>query len=108
MDVAGPAALDLETVTELIAQSEIDFRSLREHVAIVVGVYGQASVADVLREFPAEQGLGSVIGLLSLAHRHGVRGEQVEIVNWIGGDGLPRQAHIPQLLFVKESFDESA
>lgn len=108
MAVAEEPALDLETVTELIAQSEIDFRSLREHVTIVLATHGQASIADVLTEFPAEQGLGSVIGLLALGHRHGVPSGDDEIVSWVGGDGQRRQARIPQIFFLKESFDESA
>ena len=61
----------------------------------------------MLEQRPARQGLGSVIGYLSIATRYGVvAAEQHETVQWTGGDGQVRRARVPQVWFVKEKRDE--
>lgn len=105
----GEAALiGLDTVSELVAQSEIDFRSLASHVRAVLAARSQASIGDVLNHFPAAQGLGSVLGLLALGSRHGLIGESSETVAWTGADDVPRKATIPLIFFLKERLDELA
>jgi hypothetical protein len=103
-----PAPIDLDSVSELVAQSEIDFRSLKGNVRAVLALRSQASVADVLRAYPAAQGLGSVLGLLALGSRHGVVGAQQETISWTGGDEQQRSARIPVIYFVKERAHELA
>lgn len=102
------APIGLESVGELVAQSEIDFRSLKRDVLAVLDRQSQASVADVLRAHPATQGLGSVLGLLALGSRHGVVAGHSESVSWTGGDQQARSAHIPVIYFVKERANELA
>lgn len=102
------APIGLESVGELLAQSEIDFRSLKAHVLAVLALQSQASIADVLRAHPAAQGLGSVVGLLALGSRHGIVAGHSETVSWTGGDQQPRRATIPTIYFVKERADELA
>ena len=96
------APIDLESVSELVAQSEIDFRTLKANVLAVLEQRSQASIADVLEQFPAEQGLGSVVGLIALGSRHGIRGEHSETVGWFGGDDQRRSARIPKIFFLRE------
>ncbi|MEO8591740.1 MAG: DUF3375 domain-containing protein [Candidatus Solibacter sp.] len=48
---APPIAL--ETVAELVAQSEIDFRALKANIRSVLCERSQASVADILLQYPA-------------------------------------------------------
>ena len=108
MQVGEAAPINLASVGELVAQSEIDFRSLKSQVLKVLELRPQASVADVLRAHPAEQGLGSVLGLLALGSRHGLAGGHTETVDWIGGDGQARRASIPVIYFLKERADELA
>lgn len=103
-----PAPVDLEAVADLVAHAEIDFRTLRTNVRAVLAESSQASIADVLARFPATQGLGSVVGLLALAYRHGVRGEGTETVAWTGGDGCRRRARVPRYFFVRERLAELA
>jgi len=103
MAEAEAAPIDLATVGELVAQSEIDFRSLEDNVRTVLSLRSQASIADVLLECPARQGLGSVLGLLALGARHGIMAETYETVSWIGGDDMPREARIPLIYFMRES-----
>lgn len=102
------APIDLASVSDLVAQSEIDFRSLQEQVRALLEHREQASIGDVLEQYPAAQGLGSVVGLLALGSRHGVRGDKVETVAWVGEDDQPRSARIPTMYFLKERLDELA
>jgi len=94
--------LDLETVEELVRQSEIDFRTLRQHLQALLATHSQVSIKEVLDAFPAEQGLGSVIGYVALGAKHGEVTEGMEIVQWKGGDGIDRKARVPAIFFVKE------
>jgi hypothetical protein len=96
------APIDLAAVGELVAQSEIDFRSLEDNVRAVLASRSQASIADVLAAFPARQGLGSVLGLLALGARHGIAAQDQEKVTWIGGDDVARTASIPLIYFLRE------
>jgi hypothetical protein len=74
----------------------------------VLELQSQATVADVLRAYPAAQGLGSVLGLLALGSRHGMIAGHSETVSWTGGDEQQRSAHIPVIYFVKERANELA
>lgn len=102
------ATISLDSVSELVSQSEIDFRSLRRDLHELLAEHDQLSIGQVLERKPAEQGLGSVVGYLSLATRHGVIGEEHEAVRWKGGDGHWRQARIPLVWFLKEKRNEFA
>lgn len=101
-----PPPIDLESVSELVAQSEIDFRTLKEHVCSLLEQREQASIGDVLEHFPAEQGLGSVVGLLALGSRHGIKGDSIETVAWVGDDDQARRARIPKIYFLRDRLDE--
>lgn len=106
MQAAEPSELDLETVSELVRQSEIDFRTLRAHVRAILEQQSQVSIAQVLNEFPAEQGLGSVVGYVALGARHGEVTDGAEWVFWQGNDAVQRRARIPAIYFVKERYLE--
>ncbi|MBB4131754.1 MULTISPECIES: DUF3375 domain-containing protein [unclassified Xanthomonas] len=103
------AAISLDSVGDLVAQSEIDFRSLRRDLYELLGDHAQLSIAQVLAQRQAEQGLGSVIGYLSLGTRHGrVDAQHSEIAQWCGGDGQWRRARIPLVWFSQEKRNELA
>ncbi|KFA19643.1 hypothetical protein A11G_0107220 [Xanthomonas vasicola pv. musacearum NCPPB 4392] len=103
------AAISLDSVGDLVAQSEIDFRSLRRDLYELLGEHAQLSIAQVLAQRQAEQGLGSVIGHLSLGTRHGqVDVQRSEIARWLGGDGQWRGARIPLVWFSQEKRNELA
>ena len=73
--VDGAAApVSLDAISELVAQSEIDFRTLKNNILAVLANRSQATIADVLISYPAQQGLGSVVGLMVLASRYGHEG----------------------------------
>jgi hypothetical protein len=98
--------VDLESISELVAQSEIDFRTLKDNVRSTLEERDQASIADVLALFPAAQGLGSVVGLLALGNRHGIKSDGVETIAWVGGDDRGRRARIPKIYFLRDRIDE--
>ncbi|HUA80461.1 MAG TPA: DUF3375 domain-containing protein [Dyella sp.] len=103
------AAISLDSVGELVAQSEINYRGLRRDLHELLAEHDQLSIAGVLTHRPAEQGLGSIIGYLSLATRHGVvADDEQEIVIWQGSDGSERRARIPLVWFLKEKRHEFA
>lgn len=98
--------IDLETIGELVARSEIDFRSLKHNVCELLEDTAHASIGDVLMRFPAKQGLGTVVGLLALGSRHGLTAQETETVAWVGEDQVNRRARIPKILFVRERAHE--
>lgn len=107
--MAGDAALiGLDDVGDLVAQSEIDFRALKANIRAVLELHSQASIGDVLGQFPAAQGLGSVVGYMALGARHGLRGDRSEKVEWQGMDEQWRSARIPRIYFLRERVHELA
>ncbi len=105
--LADTAEISLEAVGELVAHSEIDFRSLKECIRAILVNRDQVAIAEILDEHPAEQGLGSVVGYLALGLRHGVKTPHKEAVHWKGLDGVERRARIPRVYFLKGCFDET-
>lgn len=106
MQAGETPPIDLESVGELVAQSEIDFRSLKANVRDVLEMRSQASIAEVLEQHPAAQGLGSVVGLLALGSRHGCKSESHEAVSWMGDNIQWRSARIPKIFFLRERINE--
>jgi hypothetical protein len=106
LDDAPVAVVDVETLRAIARQTEIDFAELEDHIhAVLTGVTAErlsagVSVAEVLEAFPASQGVASVVGLLSLAARHGtVDAGHTDLVSWDGEDGRPRHARVVRHAF---------
>lgn len=106
MEEGEAAPIDLASVSELVSQSEIDFRGLAANVRAVLATCSQASISDIVAAYPASQGLGSVLGLLALGSRHGLASTATETVTWNGGDGTLRRATIPVIYFFRDRMDE--
>jgi hypothetical protein len=100
------SSIDLESIGELVAQSEIDFRSLKANVRDVLETRSHASIGEVLEQHPAKQGLGSIVGLVALGSRHGTKRNFQETVSWVGNDDVLRSANIPKIFFSQERIDE--
>ncbi len=91
---------DLELIRALARLTEIDFDELTENVNRVLQDRDTASVAEVLRAFPATQGVASVAGLLSLAATYGITEDSQEVLSWQGSDGETRSANATVHRFV--------
>jgi hypothetical protein len=98
--------IDLSMVGELVRQSEIDFRSLRRNLRAQLTARERTTVAQLLECFPAEQGLGSVVGYLALGAKHGQLTTLVESVSWRGQDRTTRRARVPVIYFTRERYHE--
>ncbi|MBL0887023.1 DUF3375 domain-containing protein [Myceligenerans indicum] len=96
---ADDAPTDLAALRALARSAEIDEDELRGNVNDVVARRGAATVGEVLRAHPATQGLASVVGLLSLAERHGRREGDTEDIAWPGARGSLRRARVPRHRF---------
>lgn len=92
--------LDLEALKAVARESEIDFAELIDNVNAELDVTSPVTVGEILQQRPATQGLGSVIGLLSLAATQGeVDPDTLERLDWRGVDDVDRQAMVRQHLF---------
>ena len=107
VSASEPASVGFDIISELVAHSEINFRLLEENIRAALKEHKSVTVAEVIQQFPANQGLGSVVGYLALGSRYGVTvSEQSETVHWKGEDGPWRCATIPTIYFHKERLHE--
>ncbi|TCJ77578.1 UNVERIFIED_ORG: uncharacterized protein DUF3375 [Dietzia maris] len=98
---------DLGALTALVRASEIDETELRAHVRDVVTRRGPSSIATILSEHPATQGVASIVGLVNLAMARrstSPPGEAAatETVRWTSGSDAVRSARIPTLVFTAD------
>ena len=86
----------------LARESEIDIVELVGNVNAAVEEGGPVTVAEVLAQFPATQGVASVVGLVSLAVNHGecVPGES-DTLEWVGLDDVARSATVARWRFTE-------
>lgn len=102
-EVHDATALSIEVLQDLVRTNDIDIVGLTGHVNEVRGLSGQASIGDVLRARPAEQGLASVIGLMFLATNYAQEREgSTEIVGWQELDGNQYAAKVPSFYFLDD------
>ncbi|MFY9976029.1 MAG: DUF3375 family protein, partial [Chromatiaceae bacterium] len=101
IDAADGPDIPLSSIALLVSQSEIDFRTLQHHITDLLDRHEQITIADLLARFPAEQGLGSVVGYLAIGVREGVVSEGTERVVWRGLDEVERTARIPRIFFLR-------
>ncbi|MGY5765509.1 DUF3375 domain-containing protein [Brachybacterium sp. DNPG3] len=102
-EVHDATALSVEVLEDLVRTNDIDIVGLTGQVNDVRGRTGQASIGDVLREHPAEQGLASVIGLMFLATQHAQPREgSTETVGWQELDGDAYAARVPAFYFLDD------
>lgn len=96
-----PMLTDFAELARVARESEIDFVELVGYVnALLDEGVEEATVAAVLRAYPATQGLASVMGLLALAAQQGeIDGERGETLEWVGTDGVSRQADVARHQF---------
>lgn len=102
-EVHDVTALSVEVLQDLVRVNDIDIVGLTGRVNDVRGTAGQASIGDVLRAHPAEQGLASVIGLMFLATQCAQEREgSTELVAWRELDGRDYAATVPAYYFLDD------
>lgn len=107
MQDTQPFEISLDEVNELVRQSEIDFRTLKLNISELLNEQTQVSIRQLLERFPAEQGLGSVVGYIALGAKHGEITGDTEVVGWEGNDGVSRRARVPGIYFLKDRYADS-
>jgi hypothetical protein len=89
-----------------VAQSEIDFRTLKANIVFLLKQHTPISISEIMSHFPATQGLGTVVGYIALGSRHGSVTEDTEKVKWIDVDQKHRGVIIPVINFLRERSNE--
>jgi hypothetical protein len=102
MQNAPAAHLDVVSLKSMLAQTDIDFKSLRRNITDVLSRQPRATTAEIVAVHPIEQGLAGVAGYMLLAEVLGVIGTDTEVINWTGKDGVARTGAIPLITFMKE------
>lgn len=106
MQEGEASEISLDMINAWVAASEINFRLLKEHIAELLQSHAQISIQEILKVFPAEQGLGTVVGYVSLGFRYGMASSATQSVSWKGSDGIGRSAKIPCIYFLEEQANE--
>ena len=104
---ADEATISLEDVQSAVEQAEIDFRGLYANIREVLMQRSQITIGGLMDVYSPAQGLGTVVGYLSIGIKHGaVSREHSERVQWTTAAGMPRAANIPLVYFLAERREE--
>ena len=103
---AAPADISLSLVSDLVAQSEINFRELRANIRTALSAGPQVSIGELVAQYPVTQGLGTVIGYMSIGSRHGLVMKTTERISWDGQDAITRRANIPLIFFTRDHLND--
>ncbi|TQJ35618.1 DUF3375 domain-containing protein [Arthrobacter sp. SLBN-122] len=99
--------VDIEELRALARASEIDMIELTGNINAVLSRQSSATIADVLADRPATQGVASVVGLLVLAEEHAIALGGREDVTWrppgrsTDGSGTTRRGTVGRYLFTE-------
>jgi hypothetical protein len=99
--------VDIEELRALARASEIDMIELTGNINAVLSRRSSATIADVLADRPATQGVASVVGLLVLAEEHATALSGREDVTWqppalsTNGFGTTRRGTVGRYLFTE-------
>jgi len=108
MEDAPESSMSLQDIASMVRNSEIDFGVLRRNIYERLQQSSVVGIEELLRVYPATQGLGSVVGYIHLALRHGQVTHSTAQVNWTGMDTVARSAVVPAVYFLKEKEREFA
>jgi len=107
MEKVPEGELSMDEIAAMVRRSEIDLRALKRNILVLLEDKEVVSLAELLERFDAEQGLGSVVGYLSLAAKHGqIFDTQSCSIEWTGADGVRRRADAPTVFFRRERAHE--
>ena len=108
MEDAPESSMSLQDIASMVRNSEIDFGVLRRNIYERLQQSPVVGIEELLRVYPATQGLGSVVGYIHLALRHGQVTPSTAQVSWTGMDEVARSAVVPAVYFLKDKEREFA
>lgn len=91
--------VNIEELRALARASEIDMTELTGNINAAVAQLQAATIAEVLSQFPATQGVASVVGLLVLAQEHAGKLDGREDLSWASGAGTQMHGTVGRYLF---------
>jgi hypothetical protein len=108
LEESRKAALDIGSLAARLAASEINYAWLKHTVELKLSENTSVSIGDILKTFPAQQGLATVVGYLHLAleKAQAVSGKTEEI-EWKNRFGEAVRCEIPLLIFTRDLLDEN-
>lgn len=107
LEEADEANISLDVVQAAIEQGEIDMRGLHANLQAVLMQRSQVTIGGMLEAYPPTQGMGTVVGYITIATKHGVfAADKTERVEWTTQGGTKRVANIPLAYFVAERREE--
>lgn len=100
---AGQVDID---ATALFTQFTIDTAELARRVQRTLQRRTQVTLAELLTDYPLQQGLAELVAYLQLASERGharvaFDDESHDTVTWVAADGLEKQAVLPRVTFLK-------
>lgn len=102
IETQDAAPVDLRELRELARASEIDMKELISNINDVLERRGAVTIAEILEEHPATQGVASVVGLLVLAENQARELSGEEPVSWKSSQGVARHGVVPHYLFTRK------
>jgi hypothetical protein len=103
MQLSESSTMSLSDVTAMILGSEIDLRVLRENILDALETRPQVSVPELMELYPVNQGLGTLMGYLSLGAKHGLQIDASDTVRWSDQTGHAHSAKVVAIYFTHES-----
>jgi len=103
---APASSMSLQSIADMVRNSEIDFALLRRNIYESLQQANVVSIDELVDTYPPTQGLGSVVGYIYLAVRHGQVTRSHVQVTWCGMDGTHRTANVPSVYFLKDKQHE--
>lgn len=103
---APVSEISVEMISDLMKLSDINYAGLKNNIKACLMDAQQVSVGNLLNHFPAEQGLGSIVGYMSLACKHEqLITEHKENIVWQSDEQL-YSATIPLIFFLRSCVNE--
>jgi hypothetical protein len=108
LEESQKAALDISSLAARLAASEINYAWLKHTIEQKLSESTSVSIGGVLKTFPAQQGLATVVGYLHLAleKAQAVSGKTEEI-EWKNRFDESVRCEIPLLVFTRDLLDEN-
>jgi len=100
--VAGDQAIAADLLYE---QVFVDKARLAAHIRRALQTRSQISLAELVQEFPLEQGLAEVVAYLSLAadsEGAWIDDANTQVLHWVDDGGSDRQATLPLVVFSRD------
>jgi len=88
----------------LYEQIYVDEGELKAKIRKALQTRPQLSLIELIEQYPIERGLAEVVTYLNIAskdERTVINNSESETVRWTSANGMPRQARLPKIIFVR-------